>query len=134
MSAAVFVLAGTRALAYAPIGAAHSSPGPALISGHGAYIGYWVIGWGLVCVAAFADMITDRYDCVKALSAMMGAWGGSYLLAWVISGFEQMGWLTTFTYWCPAIIVICLLKIVQILEEVVTECWRPLPTGSLPSL
>ena len=128
---AVFALAVTRALAYAPVGAGHVSNGPSVISGHGAYISYWVIGWCVVGILAVTDFFTRRQDSITALSAMMGAWGASYLLAWVLADFEQMGWLTTVTYWGPALIMISLGKMISILEEVMGQC-NPQPPQQRP--
>lgn len=117
--ASVFLLSVTRALGYSPLVAGHVSIGPSVISGHGAYIGLWVTLWAAVAVVAVIDLFTKRQDSITALSFMMAAWGASYLVAWIISGFEEMGWLTMITYWAPAAMVIALSKMVQILGRVI---------------
>ena len=81
-----------------------------VISDDGSYTWVWTAGWAIVGLLAVFDWVSKRTFAIPFLFGMMMAWGFSYLVAWFLSGFTSIDWLTVFTYWAPALIIIAIYR------------------------
>lgn len=99
-SAAVAAVAFSRFWAYSPLASPpYEASGPLFLSGGGQFLLAYALAWLVIGVLAVVDIVYRDTGWTEPLFVgLMAVWGGSYLLAWMQSGYSTEDWMTFALY------------------------------------